>query len=100
MLTSKKSMTAEDSWETIRARDLSIILEMHYSGKSLSMSIMHSKEAGLCDATAKKRAVLPVLSGFRIYKGRVLSVTDSWSFCFSLLYLVWIYSMISELSAK
>ena len=46
MLFSKKSITVSDSWDRIKAKDLSTIFEVVYSGKSIIISIMHSNEAG------------------------------------------------------
>jgi len=76
-------MTEEDSFETIRLIDLSIILERHWSGKSVSMLIIVSNDYGHWNSTASVRAVLPWLSGLSIWRGKVLSVPLKDSFCFS-----------------
>lgn len=100
MFSSKKLITLDDSLETINGSDFSIILDRHWFGKSVSMLTIVSKDWGHWLSTAKNSAVFPLLSGFKIWSGRVLSVPPSVSFCFSYVYLTLICSISSELSAK
>ena len=74
-------MTFSDSLDNIKARDLSIILERHWLGKSMSISTMHSKEAGDYLLTERYSAVLPSVSGFKHCRGISLFAADRRLFC-------------------
>ena len=83
MFSSKNLITLSEGCEKVKKRDFRIIFDRQNSGKRDSISIMHSKDFGLCDTIDKNTAVLPLLSGLTIYKGRVSSVRDKVPFCFS-----------------
>ena len=97
---SKKLMTESDSCEKTRARDLSIILETHSSGKSISISTKHWNDLGLYLCTALNKAVLPSISGLRACKGIVTFDSESLPSALSALYMSWIFSIMSAFSAK
>lgn len=71
MFVSKKSITVSDSCDRIRAKDFNTILEMEYSGKSMIISIMVSKDAGDWLEIALYKADLPSWSGFKHWSGIV-----------------------------